>query len=341
MTTQSEQNTTPELSAEQLDATLNAIADGFSSSRRSPILHTPAEHGLSFQNITFPSEDGTPLEGWFVPAAGSDTVVIVNHPRFFSRSGLPANLEPWRSQFTATGNDIEVNLVPDIAILHNAGYHVLAYDLRNFGHSGAANGGLTTSGQFESRDVIGSIDYIRSRDELAGLKIALFSRCLGADATLFAMTRSPRALEEVKCLIACQPLSPRMVLERMFERSGLSLELMDELDQRIRLRTSFTLEEMSPVRAAGSVTVPTLIYQVRDDAMTRPSDVQAVFDTIPDNNVKALFWIENTTRRWDGYLHFQREPERILGWLDRHTQLGGPGPSVRRRWRRRTRHAAA
>ena len=55
-----------------------------------------------------------------------------------------------------TGNDFEVNLIPDIAILHDAGYHVLAYDLRNFGLSGAANGGLTTSGRFESRDLTSS-----------------------------------------------------------------------------------------------------------------------------------------------------------------------------------------
>jgi uncharacterized protein len=32
----------------------------------------------------------------------------------------------------------------------------LAYDLRNHGLSGAANGGITTSGIFEARDVAGS-----------------------------------------------------------------------------------------------------------------------------------------------------------------------------------------
>ena len=33
---------------------------------------------------------------------------------------------------------------------------------------------------------------------------------------------------------------------------------------------------------------------------------------------KDLFWIEGTTRRWDGYAHFQREPDRILEWFDRY-----------------------
>lgn len=36
-----------------------------------------------------------------------------------------------------------------------------------------------------------------------------------------------------------------------------------------------------------------------------------MFDNIPVAD-KKLFWIEGTSRRWDGYTHFQREPEQIL-----------------------------
>lgn len=302
-----------------VEAALAAIADGFSTSPRSPVLRTPAEHGLPFEDVTFPSEDGTPLEGWFVPAEGADTVVIVNHPRWFSRSGLPADEEPWHAQFAATGNGFAVDLVPDIAVLHQAGYHVLAYDLRNFGHSGAANGGLTTGGIFESRDVLGSLDHVRSRPDLRGAKIALFSRCLGANATLFAMQRAPRAFDDVRCLVACQPLSARMVLGRGLERQGIPAERLEDLGRLIRLRTGFGLDDMTPVRAAGDVRTPTLVYQVHDDVMTRPEDVQAVVDAIPDGVPKELLWVRGTTRRWDGYLHFQRDPGRILDWLARYT----------------------
>ncbi|HEX7659124.1 MAG TPA: hypothetical protein VF444_06540 [Pseudonocardiaceae bacterium] len=313
----------PASSDEGFDEVLDSIADSFARSPRSPVLGSPADHGLEFENVTFPSEDGTPLEGWFVPAAAR-TVVIVNHPRFFSRSGLPASVEPWRTMFEATGNDIDVDLVPDIALLHAEGYDVLVYDLRNFGLSGAANGGVTSSGNLESRDVIGSLNYVRSRPELRNANIALFSRCLGADATIFGMARAPEVFADVRCLIACQPLSPRMVIERSFERANIPLELIPELDRRIRLRTSFTLDDMSPTVAARAIHIPTLIYQVHDDLMTRPSDVRAIFDAIPDNDPsgrpvpKDLFWIHDTTRRWDGYLHFQREPSRVLEWLARY-----------------------
>lgn len=299
---------------------LAAIADNFSHSGRSPVLGSPADHGLAFETVTFPAEDGIPLEGWFVPRDDATATIVINHPRWFSRSGLPASREPWRSVFAETGNDIDVDLLPDIRLLHDAGYQVLAYDLRNFGLSGAANGGVTSSGNLESRDVVGSLRYVRSRPDCAGTHLALFSRCLGANSTLFAMERVPREFSDVRCVVACQPLSPAMVLRRMFRRRGIDLALMADLDELIRLRTSFTLEQMSPVAAAAGVGVPTLMYQVRDDLMTRPDDVQEMFDAIPERIPKSLFWIEGTNRRWDGYLYFQRHPDRILDWLAAHTQ---------------------
>jgi uncharacterized protein len=88
---------------EQLDALLTATADNFGTSRRSPVLHTPAEYGLRFVDLIFHSEGGIPLQRWFVPVENSDTVVIVNHPRFASRStGTTDGLVFARSDFFAT-----------------------------------------------------------------------------------------------------------------------------------------------------------------------------------------------------------------------------------------------
>lgn len=61
------------------------------------------------------------------------------------------------------------------------------YDFRNFGHSGAANGGIITAGIFEARDVIGSLNYVRIRKDLREMTIGLFSRCMGCNATMTHM----------------------------------------------------------------------------------------------------------------------------------------------------------
>lgn len=315
--------TTPELASQQsqlsrdeISQTLDRLARGFVEWPRAPILHWPSDVGLDYEEVFFPSEDGVPLEGWYIPCAGSDRIIVCNHPRWFNRAGLPSHLEPWKSFGSAAGNDFEVNFVPDYQILHDAGYNVLAYDLRNFGQSGSANGGVFSVGHYESRDVVGSLNYVGGREDTRHMTIGLFSRCVGGNATMYAMTRRPDAFEGIRCMVCPQPLSSGVALERALERLGIDLAHMDELNERIQLYTSFTIDQFSPVPWARNVMVPTFLYQVRDDLYTRPGDVQAMFDNISVAD-KKLHWIEGTTRRWDGYAHFQHEPDQMLEWFAR------------------------
>jgi hypothetical protein len=145
------------------------------------------------------------LEGWFIPAPGSGKLIIAYHPMGFSRSGLPTQYEPWHADWAASGNGFEVYLVPDYRILHDAGYNVLAYDLRNHGLSSAANGRVSTHGITEWRDAAGSLTYARTRPGTRDMTIGLFSRCMGAVATFAAMTRWPAAFDEVRCLVQSAP----------------------------------------------------------------------------------------------------------------------------------------
>ena len=102
----------PNLTDEQIDQILDAVAASFGQQLRSPILHAPSEQDLDYEAVTFPSLDGVPLEGWFIPADGSQKLIIANHPMGFSRSGIPAHLEPWRSMWSSSGNAFEVNFIP-------------------------------------------------------------------------------------------------------------------------------------------------------------------------------------------------------------------------------------
>ncbi|RKN04269.1 alpha/beta hydrolase [Streptomyces radicis] len=295
---------------------LDQIADGFSHQARSPVLRSPAEHGLDFENVTFPSHDGVPLEGWFIPAPGSDKLVIANHPMGFTRAGLPTHLEPWHSIWAPSGNGFEIDFVRDYAILHRAGYHVLAYDLRNHGLSGAANGGVSSSGIFEARDVVGALAYARERPDTRDMAIGLFSRCLGCSSTFAAMTQFPEAFHGVRCLVGPQPVTARTIMGRRLAALGIP-DRIDDLERRIVRRTGIDFAARSPREWARNVSVPTFLYQVRDDVLTHPSDVQEMFDNIPVAE-KELRWIEGTTARWDGYLEFQRRPEPMLDWFATH-----------------------
>ena len=305
------------LSDKEIDHILQRMADSFVQPLRAPVMHSPAEQGLEYEDVTFPALDGVPLEGWFIPASGSHRIIIANHPMTFSRSGIPTHLEPWHSIWNSSGNGFEVNLVPDYKILHDAGYNVLTYDLRNHGLSGAANGGVVSGGIFESRDVVGSLRYIRERKNTRDMTIGLFSRCMGCSSTLAAMAKYPDAFNGVRCLVGPQPVTMKGIVERRLASVGVPSERIDDFERLLVLRTSIGFAPRAPREWAKSVRVPTFLYQVHDDVLTYPSDVQTMFDNIPMAD-KRLLWIKNTTARWDGYLEFQRRPEPMLEWFQTH-----------------------
>ncbi|SCL23099.1 alpha/beta hydrolase [Micromonospora inyonensis] len=302
---------------EQISKVLDTIAANFRGSQRAPVIGTPGDLGLAYEDVTFPASDGVPLEGWFLPAA-SDKLVIANHPMGFTRTGLPSHLDPWCSIWAPSGNNIEIPFMPDYQILHDAGYNVLTYDLRNHGFSGSANGGITSSGIYEARDVIGSLTYARTRPDTSSMRISLFSRCLGANATFAAAYQDPAAFEGIDSLVAAQPVTTKVIMTHQLGLMGIPAVRVDELDRRIQLVTGLGFDAQDPVPWAGAVSVPTFIYQIRDDNLVTPHDVQSMYDAMPTKD-KHLHWIEGSKRRWDGYLQFQRNPRPMLDWIIQHT----------------------
>lgn len=305
------------MTPEEIQGFLEGLVGSFRNKVPTPILHRPSEVGLKYEDCFFPSEDGTPLEAWYIPKAGSNKLLIVNHPLRCTRSGYPTHIEPWKSFLggSATGNDYEINFIPDLKILHDAGYNILTYDLRNSGNSGAANGGISGTGHFESRDVIGSLNYARSREDTKSMTIGLFSRCLGGISTFIAAARRPEVFAGVRCILCPNPLSVRPFLERTLEAYGLT-DRFDEVDMLLRRQTSFGIDEMSPIPIMKEIRIPTFLYSVKDDLLTKESDVQTMYDLIPIED-KKLFWVDGTARI-KGYTYFQQEPKIFVEWLDQH-----------------------
>ncbi|SSC71028.1 unnamed protein product [Ciceribacter sp. T2.26MG-112.2] len=299
--------------SEEARQILKGIATQIGYPIRAPLLKSPKDYGLDFERVSFPSLDGVPLEAWFIPCGGSDKLIIANHPLWFNRYGLPAHMEPWKS-IGGPLNAFEVDYVPDYKILHDNGYNVLAYDMRNLGQSGSANGGISSGGRFEARDVLGSIQYARTTARLKNMTIGLFSRCQGCNATIYAMAESPDEFKGIRCMVAPQPLSVRVAVEQLLAAMGLD-EHIGIVEHELMAINSLRLDEMSPVLFARHVHIPTLLYQVKDDALTRPEDIREMFENIPIPE-KELIWIEGTSSRWDGYLYFQRKPDRMLAWFD-------------------------
>jgi uncharacterized protein len=301
-------STTPP-TEEQIEAILAGSAASFRANTTIPLFHDLSEVGLVPENVSFPTEDGVLLKGWFIPREGSNKILIANHPRWFNRAGVNER-SPDRA--ILRDNWWEINFIPDYKILHDEGYNILAYDTRNHGESGVT--GLFTSGIYESRDVVASIRYIRSRPDTRDMTLGLFSRCNGASSTLQAVSRQPEVFEGIRAMLLIQPLSARPFLTRILEMNNVPLSHLGDLEQRVYDITGFRFDELTAVPSAGHVQTPSLLVQVHDDAHTFPYDVQSMYDNIPIDD-KQLYWINGTDKRWDGYSWFQREPQLVIDWF--------------------------
>jgi uncharacterized protein len=125
----------------------------------------PADFGLQAETVTFLSRDGISLKAWYIPAQGDPHgTVIVAHGIDGNRSDMLS-----RAAF----------LVRDH---HNA----LVLDLRDHGESG---GDYASPGYMESLDVLGALDYLKSRG--AARPFIVMGHSYGAVAVLWSAARSP------------------------------------------------------------------------------------------------------------------------------------------------------
>lgn len=290
------------------------LAAMFGNPPRSPILRSPADDGIEFSDVFFPAMDGVTIEGWFIPA-DSDRLIVANHPIFFNRYGFPGHLNEYGDAWKTSGDNFEVNFMPDYKHLHEAGYNILTYDMRNFGQSAVDGSGAIGNGIREYRDVVGSLRYVRSQPHLRNMKLGLFSRCCGMNATMVGMTRHPEEFKDVRAIVAPQPISLSSFYRAILGHMGMP-DAMPEVADALRRATSMELGDMDMPQYARAVDIPTLLLQVRDDALTSPDDIQAIFDAMPANE-KDLIWIEGTNRRFDGYNYLPRNPKPMLDWFDR------------------------
>ena len=312
----SKRNSMENLSSEkqkEIRTTIVGLAQGLLLvDHPTPILETPKDYGMDYQDVKFKSEDGIELAAWFIPAEGSDKLIICNHPSTFNRYGFPGHKEPW-SNFA----DIEVKQIKVYKALHDAGYNVLTYDFRNHGESESGKGNIWGQGfLYGYKDVLAAFDYLKSKENLKDMKIGLYNPCAGGNAAITAMTKAPEYFKDVKAFVCPQPASMPVMYKITLEGMGLG-DHMDVLNEEQVKLGGPHIADQSPHNYAMNIKVPTFLIQVKDDVWTKPDDVQNTYDLIPGKD-KKLFWIEGTTRRFDGYNYFGEHPEQMIEFFDKY-----------------------
>ena len=136
-----------------------------------------------------------------------------------------------------------------------AGFEVIAYDSRRHGES---EGDVCTYGYYEARDLRRVIDAV------AVDRVILFGTSLGAAVALQEAAGDPR----VSAIVAVEVFSDLRTIARERAPALLPGATVRQALKIAEERGRFSVDEVSPVRAAASIHVPVLLVHGEEDAET-------------------------------------------------------------------------
>ena len=279
---------------------------------RQPVPKNPKHYGMDFEDIEYKTSDGVNIKGWLIPGS-LNKLVIMTHVGGLTKYGSTVQYKNLTKLYNK-----EIEFLKTAKHLHKEGYWVLMFDFRNHGESGPdPNKGIAGVGLEEYKDVVATMDYIKGRDKLKNMNVSFVTFCMGANSTIIAMSKEPKAFKNVKCLFAVQPISMEVFIRtyagKLLTPVGAKI-LLPMVKKFVIWRGAYPLEEMSPRKYAKDLKVPTMYVQARNDPWTELSDIQGFYEDTPDNP-KGFFWIEDTTHRFESYSYFQDRPEKMLEWI--------------------------
>lgn len=121
----------------------------------------------SVEEITFRTDDGLTLRGWYLPCSSPRDAIVICHGFAMNRHELLDVARAVRAR----------------------GHAVLLFDFR--GH-GASDGRRTTIGFREAGDIAAAVAYLVARPDLTGNRIGVAGISMGAAAALLAAPSEPR-----------------------------------------------------------------------------------------------------------------------------------------------------
>lgn len=272
---------------------------------------TPADLGLAYEDVHFPAQDGLRLSGWFLPAPADsrrkDGTIVLVHGWPWNRLGEAA--DDLLSNLTGS---TPVDLLRLAHALHQDGYHVLTFDLRNHGES--ASSPPVTFGHEEAKDLLGALAYLNGRDDVDGERIGVIGFSVGANTILYALAQT----NQIKAAIAVQPTSPDIFARRfaadILGPLGRAVLLLAEL--LYRAAGGPRLGDLRPAAAATiTANTPVLLVQGNGDRWGSMEDVARMAAAIPQARGPLY---PDTIHRFEGYQYMIDNPKIVTAFFEQH-----------------------
>jgi uncharacterized protein len=259
--------------------------------RRVPNPQTsPADFGLTFEDVSFQSRDGLTLRGWFIPADPAEPAVIFCH-------GHAGSMDP------------DVAYAP---WFHAAGFSVLMFDFRAHGRS---EGNRVSLGCLERQDLLGAIDYLQGRG-IMEVGVMGFSMGGAVGITTAAQCESIRATVSDGGFAHLESAVIGWGLERGAPR-WLTLPLARLIITVAGWRLGVRLTEADPIRWVAQIAPRAVLFVHGDrDVFVPVADVEALYARAGEP--KELWRVAEAEHRRVDRLQPEEYRKRVIGFFERH-----------------------
>lgn len=251
--------------------------------------------GLKIENVSFPSrEDKLQLKGWFLPAPASQKTVIFVHG--YRKNRLQED-------------------VPALAIAREMvgkGYNVLLFDLRN---SGESQGELTSVGQFEKRDLLGAIDYVKSRGG-QGKHIGLLGFSMGGVTSVLAAAE----VKEVEAMVIDSSFADltAYLKENLPVWSNLpAIPFTRMILTLIPPVTGIHPDEVSPVQTVSQMKTPVFFIHGKADTTTPYKNSEQLYQAAASPD-KELWLVDSADHVKSYQVQSKEYIKRVTGFFGKH-----------------------
>jgi uncharacterized protein len=217
---------------------------------------------LNAQPVSFASDSGATVHGWWCPVANSGAAVLL-------LPGVRAN---------------RLSMVGRARFLRGAGYSVLLID---FQATGETKGDHITFGWKESCDVIAAVDFINRNEP--SQRVAIIGSSLGGAAALLASSRLKVDGLVLEAVYPTIEIATRNRMENYLGAFGRMLTPL--LLKQLRLRLGVSASQLRPIDRIAEVQCPVLIISGEKDANTRPADTRTLFERA--RSPKELWLVPN------------------------------------------------
>jgi uncharacterized protein len=279
------------------------------NARRAPLLRTPADAGLDYEDVVFPAADGVGLKGWFIPSGSAEPspAVVFVHGWMWNRLGNVAHQVKGLK-------DGDVDFLPAAKALHDAGFAVLLFDVRRHGESEPGRGPLSY-GPVEARDYIGAVRHLRSRPEVDGLRIGAIGTSMGGNIVLYGTPE----VQPIKAILAIQP-TRLAVFNANFMRTEMGplgppmVKPMELVYAAMRTPRPAKHDPAVPARLLGDTVVQ--YVQGTGDPWGRMDIVEEFASATPKNAGPVIRF--PSTGRYEGYRYISEHVDDIVSFFRRH-----------------------